>query len=135
MIPTLSAMTIDHLGFPSQRAEILLRGGLSDGGDAQEVRPGLQGGRGAAGPATRKPVAQVARELGIQDGALGNWVNADRRGLRQGGDGVISDDERGELARLRKENAELAMRRGSARSFGRLITSSAFRSSRASTAG
>ncbi len=66
MIPTLSAMTIDHLGFPSQRGEILLRGGLSDGGDAQEVRPGLQGGRGAAGPATRKPVAQVgARTLAM----------------------------------------------------------------------
>ncbi len=58
---------------------------------------------------TGKPIAQVARELGIHDGTLGNWVNAGRR-RRQGGDGVVSEDERAELARLRKENAELAMR-------------------------
>jgi transposase len=36
-------------------------------------------------------------------------VNADRD--RRGGDGALSEDERAELARLRKENAELAMRR------------------------
>jgi transposase len=58
---------------------------------------------------TGKPIAQVARELGIHDGTLGNWVNADRH-RRQGGDGAVSEDERAELARLRKENAELAMR-------------------------
>jgi len=58
---------------------------------------------------TGKPIAQVARELGIHDGTLGNWVNADRR-RRQGGDGAVGEDERAELARRRKENAELAMR-------------------------
>jgi transposase len=58
---------------------------------------------------TSKPIAQVARELGIHDGTLGNWVNADRR-RREGGNGVLSEDERAELARLRKENAELRMR-------------------------
>jgi len=58
---------------------------------------------------TGKPVAQVARELGINEGTLGNWVNADRR-CRDGGNGELSEDERAELARLRKENAELAMR-------------------------
>jgi transposase len=58
---------------------------------------------------TGKPIAQVARELGIHDGTLGNWVNADRR-RRDGGNGVLSQDERTELARLRKENAELRMR-------------------------
>jgi transposase len=35
-------------------------------------------------------------------------VNANR--TRQDGDGTVSEDERAELARLRKENAELAMR-------------------------
>jgi transposase len=35
-------------------------------------------------------------------------VNADR--ARQDGDGILSEDERAELARLREENAELAMR-------------------------
>jgi len=58
---------------------------------------------------TGKPVAQVARELGINDGTLGNWVNADRR-RRDGGNGALGEDERAELVRLRRENAELAMR-------------------------
>jgi transposase len=58
---------------------------------------------------TGKPIAQIARDLGINAGTLGNWVNAD--GRRRGGDGALSEDERAELARLRKENAELAMER------------------------
>src|SRR5260370_26084939 len=58
---------------------------------------------------TGKPIAQVARELGIVPGTLENWVAKDRR-RREGGDGRLSEDERAELARLRKENAELAMR-------------------------
>jgi transposase len=36
-------------------------------------------------------------------------LNADRR-RRESGNGVLSEDERTELARLRKENAELRMR-------------------------
>ena len=58
---------------------------------------------------TGKPIAQVARDLGVSEGTLGNWVKADRR-RREGGDGQLSEDERAELARLRKENAELQMR-------------------------
>jgi transposase len=58
---------------------------------------------------TGKPIAQVARDLGINSGTLGNWVNADER-RRGGSDQVPGEDERAELARLRKENAELAMR-------------------------
>ena len=58
---------------------------------------------------TGKPIAQVARELGIHDGALGNWVNADRR-RRERGAGTLSEDERAELVRLRKQCAELQMR-------------------------
>src|SRR6476659_7096313 len=58
---------------------------------------------------TGKPIAQVARDLGINAGTLGNWVNADQR--RRGSDGVLAEDERAELARLRRENAELAMER------------------------
>jgi transposase len=58
---------------------------------------------------TGKPIAQIARDLGINAGTLGNWVNADAR--HRGGDGTLSEDERVELARLRKENAELAMER------------------------
>jgi transposase len=58
---------------------------------------------------TGKPIAQVARELGINDGTLGNWVNADRQ-RRGDDDGGLSETERAELVRLRRENAELAMR-------------------------
>ncbi len=47
--------------------------------------------------------------MGINSGTLANWVAGDRRA--HGGDGQLSEDERAELARLRRENAELAMER------------------------
>ena len=59
---------------------------------------------------TGKPIAQVARDLGIHEGTLGRWVNGDRR-ARHGGDGRLDESEREELKRLRAENAELAMER------------------------
>ncbi len=57
-----------------------------------------------------KPIAQVARDLGVNEGTLGNWLARDRavNGERPG---ALSEDERAELARLRRENAELAMER------------------------
>ena len=58
---------------------------------------------------TGKPIAQVARELGVNEGTLGWWVNLDRR--HREGDGVLTESERDELNRLRRENAELAMER------------------------
>jgi transposase len=58
---------------------------------------------------TGKPIAQVARELGVNEGTLGNWVGLDRR-RRETGNGVLGEDERAELARLRRECAELRMR-------------------------
>src|SRR5918998_4572979 len=51
-----------------------------------------------------KPIAQVARELGINEGTLGNWVAKDRR-ARQGGDGRLIESERAELNRLRRGKA------------------------------
>jgi transposase len=59
---------------------------------------------------TGKPIGQVARELGINEGTLGNWCARDRR-TRDGAGGALSEDERAELVRLRRENAELAMQR------------------------
>ena len=59
---------------------------------------------------TGKPIAQVARHLGINEGTLGNWVNADRRAHGEG-NGGLSESEREELARLRRECADLAMER------------------------
>lgn len=57
-----------------------------------------------------KSIAQVARDLGINEGTLANWVVRDRQ-ANSPAPGVLSEDERAELARLRKENAELAMER------------------------
>src|SRR3981081_25082 len=59
---------------------------------------------------TGGPVARVAREVGINEGTVGNLVGRDRR-VREGGDGRLSESEHAELARLRRENAELAMER------------------------
>ena len=58
---------------------------------------------------TGKPIAQVARELGINPGTLENWVAKHRRA--RAGDGRLSEDERAELVRLRREVAELTMER------------------------
>ena len=58
---------------------------------------------------TSKPIAQIARDLGINEGTLGNWVAGDRE-ARQGIDG-LSASEVEELKRLRAEVAELRMER------------------------
>ncbi|HKN44659.1 MAG TPA: transposase [Propionibacteriaceae bacterium] len=58
---------------------------------------------------TGKPIAQVARDLGINEGTLGNWCAKDRA-EREGTDGLsVADID--ELKRLRSENAELRMER------------------------
>jgi transposase-like protein len=56
-----------------------------------------------------KSIAEVARELGIYDSSLGNWVRQDQidRGEREG----VSSDEQQELLELRWENAHLRMER------------------------
>jgi len=58
---------------------------------------------------TGKSVAQVARDLGVNEGTLGNWVARDRQ-AREGTEGLSRDDVE-ELKRLRAENAELRMER------------------------
>jgi transposase len=99
------------MGFPSQRGEILLRERSSPMGETRrKFDQDFREGAVRLVRETGKPIAQVARDLGLNEGTLGNWVGADRR-RRDGGDGQLSEDERAELARLRKENAELAMER------------------------
>ena len=58
---------------------------------------------------TGKPIAQVARDLGVNEGTLGNWVNR----AREAADCArgLSRDDVEELKRLRAENAELRMER------------------------
>ena len=58
---------------------------------------------------TSKPIVQVAEDLGIHPGTLGNWVKKDRieRGETEG----LSVDERARLVHLERENAELRMER------------------------
>jgi len=58
---------------------------------------------------TGRPIAQIARDLGINSGTLGNWVAQDRE-AREGGQG-LSEDDAAELKRLRAEVAELRMER------------------------
>jgi transposase len=57
---------------------------------------------------TGKSIAQIAKDLGIHHGTLGNGVAKDRE-AREGGNGRLGENERAELVRLRRENAELAM--------------------------
>ena len=64
--------------------------------------------------ATGKTIAEVARDLQINDTTLGNWVKADRaeRG-EPDASGLLplTAEERAELTRLRRENAKLKTER------------------------
>src|SRR6266404_640885 len=51
---------------------------------------------------TGKSIAEVARDLGINEGTLGNWVNRDKS--RRGESDELSESEREELQRLRKDD-------------------------------
>jgi transposase len=57
-----------------------------------------------------KPHSRLAKDLGISDVTLRNWLKEEKssRGERPGG---LSGDEREELKRLRDENATLRMER------------------------
>src|SRR5450759_3254935 len=59
---------------------------------------------------TARPVATVARELGIQESTLGRWVH-DFRARATAGEGGLSETERAELLRLRRENSDLKLDR------------------------
>lgn len=58
---------------------------------------------------TGKPIAQVARDLGVTETSLGRWVAQDRvdRGEREG----LTSQDQARLAELERENAELRVER------------------------
>jgi transposase len=58
---------------------------------------------------TGRPIAAVARELGLYDSTLGNWVRQDRidRGEAEG----LTTEEQARLRELERENARLRMER------------------------
>lgn len=59
-----------------------------------------------------RPIKEVARELGINDTTLGNWVRAERKGGGLTGTGSATDDaEMQENKRLKRRIAELEKER------------------------
>ena len=59
---------------------------------------------------TGRAVSVVARELGINEASLGRWVTA-FKGRQTSAEVTVSESERAELVRLRKENADLKLDR------------------------
>ncbi len=57
-----------------------------------------------------RPIAQVARELGLVEGTLGNWVGIYRR-AHAGDEPALSINERARLRALEAEVRELKMER------------------------
>ena len=55
-----------------------------------------------------RPIAQVARELGLNEGTLGNWVNQYRRD-HAGDEPPLDVSERARLGEVERELRELRM--------------------------
>ena len=58
---------------------------------------------------TSRPIADVARELGINETSLGNWVRAYRE-KNAGDEPPLQISERARLRELERENRELRMK-------------------------
>ena len=61
---------------------------------------------------TGRAVVTVAREFGISEASLGRWVAAFKARQDPGGT-AVTESERAELLRLRKENVDLKLDRAS----------------------
>lgn len=55
-----------------------------------------------------RPIAQVAKEISVVEGTLGNWVNTYRR-EHAGEEPPLSISDRARLRELERENRELQM--------------------------
>jgi transposase len=58
---------------------------------------------------TSRPIAEVARELGINETSLGNWVRAYRK-QHAGDEPPLQVSERARLRELERENRELRLK-------------------------
>ena len=59
---------------------------------------------------TSRPIAHVARELGLNEGTLGNWVNRYRKEHGPEEEPELNINERARLRELEAENRELKMK-------------------------
>ena len=66
--------------------------------------------------ASGKPLAHIARELGVAESVLHRWNKAHKQAEQSGSKPVIAKAERGELQRLRRENEQLRQERDFLRS-------------------
>ncbi len=56
-----------------------------------------------------RPVAEVARNIGVHEMTLGRWVKKHKESVPEQPDMPLNSSERAELERLQAENAELRM--------------------------
>ena len=54
-----------------------------------------------------RTMAQVARDLGLSDKTLWHWIHQSEVDAGRGKPGELTTEERAELTRLRRENAQL----------------------------
>jgi transposase-like protein len=54
-------------------------------------------------------VSQVARDLGLSENSLRNWVNQDKIDRGEGPEGALTTEEKEELRILRRDNRRLRM--------------------------
>ena len=59
----------------------------------------------------KRPVAQVARDLGIVESLVHSWVRQAKVDAGRGPAGALTTEEKEELSRLRRENRELRIER------------------------
>jgi transposase-like protein len=69
---------------------------------------------------TGRAIATVTRELGINEASLGRWVTA-FKARNDTGETTVTESERAELIRLRKENADLKLNRAFLKKSGHLL--------------
>ena len=59
----------------------------------------------------KRPAAQVARDLGVAESLVHNWVRQAKVDAGEGPAGALTTEEKEELSRLRKEVRELRIER------------------------